>query len=197
MNVFILEYAGFASSIEAMRLPHKSKGDSFFDPENDNAFVIGKKDLELATKLCNAGDEHAKFLRGITAWLDIKAPRYWWQEMDTYRIGTESLSSESTMHTITKDDLSSTDFAGEPSTLILDVIDQIKQIRTLDISDGEKLVAIKQILPESFLQRRIRSFSYQTLRRIYKQRKSHRLVEWRLFCTAIESLPYAEDFIIS
>jgi hypothetical protein len=39
--------------------------------------------------------------------------------------------------------------------------------------------------------------NYRCLRNIYKQRKDHRLPEWREFCKWIESLPYAEEFLIN
>jgi hypothetical protein len=59
---------------------------------------IDPKDLHLMSTLIKRGDEHAKVVRGIMVYAEINAPRYWWQEMDTYRIGTDRLSSESTMH---------------------------------------------------------------------------------------------------
>ena len=38
--------------------------------------------------------------------------------------------------------------------------------------------------------------NYRCLRNIYKQRKDHRLPEWRAFCKWIETLPYAKEFLI-
>ena len=34
--------------------------------------------------------------------------------------------------------------------------------------------------------------NYRQLKTIYKQRKTHRLPEWRVFCKWVETLPYAE-----
>jgi hypothetical protein len=96
---------------------------------------------------------------------EIEAPRYWWQEADTYRIGSERLSSASTMHI------------------------QGKGLST------EELVAMKDALPEGTMQKRVQMFSYQTLRRIYFQRRDHRLPHWHSFCRWIESLPYANLLI--
>jgi hypothetical protein len=39
--------------------------------------------------------------------------------------------------------------------------------------------------------------NYRCLRNIYKQRKNHRLPEWREFCKWMETLPYAKEFIIN
>jgi hypothetical protein len=35
---------------------------------------------------------HNKFLESMQIWLDVNAPRYWWSEADTYRIGSTKQS---------------------------------------------------------------------------------------------------------
>lgn len=54
-----------------------------------------------------------------------------------------------------------------------------KAVRIRD--PNERLIRIKQLLPESFLQRRMWCMSYKTLRNISVQRQSHRLIHWRSF----------------
>jgi hypothetical protein len=39
--------------------------------------------------------------------------------------------------------------------------------------------------------------NYRCLRNIYKQRKNHRLPEWREFCAWIETLPMAKELLIN
>jgi hypothetical protein len=85
--------------------------------------------------------------------------------MDTYRIGTDRLSSESTMH-----------IQGKGMT-------------------EEELVAMKEALTEGTMQKRVQVFSYQALRRIYFQRRNHKLPHWRDFCKWIETLPFAAELI--
>jgi len=176
MKIEILELFGFVSAVRALRLPFrgKAKSDSIFGETycyvdefiTSHASVkIGEKDFKLFQSLVKNGDEHAKVVRGIIISCSITAPRYWWQEMDTYRVGTERLSSESTMH-----------------------------IEAKGLS-GEELQKMKSELKEGHEQERIQEFSYQTLRRIYFQRKSHRLPEWHQFCEWIESLPLAKELI--
>jgi len=63
----------------------------------------------VAQKLAFRGDGHNKFLESIVLWLDITAPRYWWQQFDTYRAGV-SKQSASTMHTMTRRALTQEDF---------------------------------------------------------------------------------------
>ena len=79
-----------------------------------------------------------------------------------------------------------------------DTIQQINDLSALyrETGDFDYVLRIKEILPTSFMQKRVQVFSYQTLRRIYLQRRKHRLPHWRKFCEWIESLPYAEELIL-
>lgn len=74
--------------------------------------TLGNADLELAKRLSKAGNDHAKFLRMINVTCDITAPRFWWTEFDTYRVGVEK-NSCSTMHTIHKKPFEREDFSVE------------------------------------------------------------------------------------
>ena len=49
-----------------------------------------------------------------------------------------------------------------------------------------------QLLPSSYNQTRNVMLNYEVLANIYRQRKGHKLDEWREFCKWIESLPYSE-----
>jgi hypothetical protein len=131
----------------------------------------------VAERLAPKDGGHNKFLEFIEVWIDVTAPRYWWQQADTYRVGV-SKQSESTMYTITRRPLTQDDFEGEivPSTLFW--------LNTL-IADGDWR-QVKRELPESFLQRRIIKTNYKTLKRIRGQRKAHRLPEWHTFIDALD-----------
>lgn len=154
IEIKLLDTAGWYAAMLALHLP-------FGKPPKSVDGGINMEDEKLLNALVKAGDDHAKVTRGIVAYLEINAPRYWWVEMDTYRIGRETLASESTMH-----------------------------IQGHGLSEDE-LVAMKSSLTEGTMQRRILMLSYQTLRRIYHQRKHHRLPEWRRFCNWLVSLPYS------
>ena len=152
IEVKLIDTAGWYAAMLALHLP-------FGKPPKSVDGNISMADEKLLNALVKAGDDHAKVTRGIVAYLEINAPRYWWVEMDTYRIGRETLASESTMH-----------------------------IQGHGLSEDE-LVAMKSSLTEGTMQRRIVMLSYQTLRRIYHQRKHHRLPEWREMCRWLETLP--------
>jgi len=138
---------------------------------------------EIAEKLAHKQGGHNKFLESMMVWLDVRAPRYWWQQADTYRIATKQ--SESTMHTITKRLLTHEDFAAPLPNWLLDHLNKFIAAKDLD--------GLKILLPEGFMQRRIWVVSYKTLQNIVSQRSAHKLQEWREFAKIIsESLEHSE-----
>lgn len=214
---------GFEGSLRGCRMPYESfdKSDSGYGCIDENTkcdnckglyakeycgaygFYIAPNDMALCKKLIKAGSEHRKFLRMIHVQAEIRAPRYVLTELDTYKVGTVRNSS-STMHLITKRELSINDFSreGGASTGALEsIIDTLNMlIRCYNLSSDAGLkqqwfMTIKQLLPESFMQRIIWDANYEVLMSIYHQRKNHRLTEWREFCDWVESLPYMEDFL--
>lgn len=75
-------------------------------------YYVGPNDLNLMTRLRNAGTDHRKFMRMITVYVDITAPLYWWKEFDTYKVGTVA-NSCSTMHKIADREFTLEDFSYE------------------------------------------------------------------------------------
>lgn len=184
MEIKTIEIAGLASALEAMRLPFGKDTRSeirlrygiLADKEGNEVkdsfgaecqIVINPKDLTLLSTLIKRGDEHAKVVRGIVAYAKITAPIYFYRELETYRYGRERLACESTMHIDCKG------------------------------LSGEELQKAKAEIPMGKEQRTVDMFSYQTLRRIYIQRKGHRLPEWKVFLDWIEGLPFAKDLILA
>lgn len=194
---------GFEGAIRGMRNPYMSheKSDTYL------YFEIGKKDMELAKKLIKAGSEHRKFLRMIHVQADIRAPRYWWAEMDTYKHVT--MNSSSTMHLIAKRMLNIWDFSiehlnEEDLEIFKGIIDDINaMINDYKFGEASKdqplmnyyLRTIKKLLPESYNQLRTIDTNYECLLNIYHQRKNHRLTEWLDFCQWVIELPYMGEFL--
>ncbi len=208
----IKEVAGIASAIEGMRLPTKSKGDSvYYETKHFGAnrnlvlkfiheFVLGKKDAKLAKTLLRKGNVHGKFQRSIIAWLDLNMPRYMWSELDTYQAGVAPTSSESTMYTLVKECRDITGFMFSESTPKLALWTFKFNLWLLSCKyKGRKNIpieVIKSILPEGWMQRRIKAFSYQALKGMYYSRRNHKLPEWQTICRAIEELPFFEELLI-
>ena len=112
MEFNTLDVQGFDSALRGMRNPLKSydKADSEWALDySGEHFIIGPNDYKLAKSLWKGGTEHRKWMRQVIVWVEITAPRYWWSEFDTYKIGT-STNSESTMHTILKEDFNVSEF---------------------------------------------------------------------------------------
>ena len=177
-------------------------------PRKDDDFAadqicFGTADLSLMERLTAAGSEHAKYRRMLPVWVTITAPRYWWTEYDTYKVGTVA-NSCSTMHKIAAKEFTLDDFSHE--RLWSTALEQLKRtIETLNafrnaynhsVAEGgykeELWWQMIQLLPQSYNQRRTLMLNYEVLATIYRQRKDHKLDEWHTFCEWIETLPYAE-----
>ena len=190
----------FEGALRGMRNPKDSwdRSDSYYD-KNHN-YIIGENDLKLAQVLIKAGKEHRKFLRQIMVCVDITAPRYWWSEFDTYKIGTTA-NSCSTMHKLNAYPITIDMFAIDEIfdfDSIYDTIIVLEILRKLynDTKDIKYLRAMKQRLPESFLQKRTVTMNYENIYEIVRQRGNHRLNEWYGDTMEwINALPYKNEFI--
>jgi hypothetical protein len=176
MFVRILKVAGLEEVARWQRLP---------TGKLDRADNLGPKDVALMRKLVLAGDEHAKIMRMVVVWLLVKAPRYWWQQFDTYRVGVEKLSG-STMQTL-MDGVTPLSFAPETQWNSVALIHKL--IKAGDFESA------KASLPEGFLQERLVMASYQALRRMWLQRCGHKLKEWHAFLDALRALPLADELV--
>ena len=184
--------------------------DSFFRKDEK----LGENDHSLMQRLSNAGTEHRKYMRMMPVYVRITAPLYWWKEFDTYKVGTVA-NSCSTMHKIAEKEFTLEDFScehlisGSIETLN-DTIDILNEFREWYLKydhmneDCKKLFnkeitckkdlwwQLIQLLPSSYNQTRNVMMNYEVLANIYRQRKGHKLDEWREVCKWIESLPYSE-----
>ena len=206
---------GFEAAIRGMRSPMNSwkKSDSYSvsDYTGDSTYDIGENDLNLMKKLVSAGSDHSKFMRMITVTCDITAPRYWWTEFDTYKVGTVR-NSCSTMHTIHQKEFTLDDFSCEhlmsrktltenernveltyvhALQVTLSFLNAARE-KYLETKDKKYWWQMIQLLPSSYNQRSTVQLNYAVLRNIYHSRKAHKLDEWRDFCKWVEELPYSE-----
>lgn len=157
--------------------------------------------LERVSQRCaKKGNGEEKFLRMIQIWADITAPRFWWAEFDTYKVGTVALS-ESTMHTLGKRPLTPEDFEPpmnqRPEGLINNplaaaILASMSQSRLEGLnrtmtSPFTPIEVKKAALPEGFLQRRIVNLNYAVLANMIRQRRKHKLPQWRQFLTEMRA----------
>lgn len=199
-----LKVEGFEPALYGMRLPLKShiRADSYYEKGN---FIIGPNDYDLAKRLWLAGTEHRKFIRQIQVWVSISAPRFFFQEWDTYRVGT-SANSESTMHkllseTFSEDSFDLPKFEEDEEYYEQEFQHYLSVLKKYKDSVNSKTGAakelghqnLKKMLPESFIQTRCVNLNYEVLATMYRQRKNHRLPLWKEdFVSWIHTLPYPE-----
>lgn len=198
-----VEVFGWEAAIRGMRNSFNSwdKSDSRCNADSGK-YEVGPADIELMDRLSRSGPSHAKFLRYINVTLDITAPRYWWAEMDTYKVGTVR-NSCSTMHKVQAKEFERADFScehlDEESLAALDtLISVMNRARDRFNNCGKNKDdwwQMIQLLPASLNQKATVQLNYQVLQNIYFTRKDHRLDEWHTFCRWIEELPYSQLII--
>jgi hypothetical protein len=163
---------------------------------------IGPEDLALARKLIEAGGDHRKFLRFITVTCDFVLPRYVWQEVDTYKVGTVR-NSCSTMNTLGKRRLEHRDFQnGLPDFFLAELNRAVDEFQESGKGTSKRAarVILKDLLPEGFLQRATFLMNYEVGFRMFFSRRKHRLPMWRegcdgSICEWIKSWPYMTSFL--
>lgn len=177
--------------------------DSFFRKDEK----LGSNDHSLMQRLSNADTEHRKYMRMMPVYVRITAPLYWWEEFDTYKVGTVA-NSCSTMHKIAEKEFTLEDFSTEhlisdesiptriysAKDMIETTIKNLNMFRELYLKTRDKTYwwQMIQLLPSNYNQTRNVMLNYEVLANIYRQRKNHKLDEWREVCKWIESLPYNE-----
>lgn len=161
---------------------------------------------------CEKGTGHDNWLNGIVVQFDLTFTVKAWTEAERYHF-LDFVSSQSTMHMITKFDLDTAyikyvdsrciDIMKEKVARYNRLIELIKDKNTTetmkDLFKKELCELYLQILytnPCGMKLTARMTTNYRQLKTIYSQRKAHRLPEWREFCSWIETLPYAKELII-
>ena len=163
-----------------------ARGDSHINEQGE--FVFGENDLQLAKRLCQAGNDHRKFIRQIFITVDITAPIYWWKEYDTYKVGTVAKPFE-------REDFSMDHLVPEAEAQMDQMIECLEQIRQkyMETKDKALWYSMIQLLPESYHQMRTCTMSYENAIAMYRARRGHKLQEWHTFCNWICDLPYFQE----
>lgn len=184
---------------------------------------ITEKDLARCKNLVNAtktgNGAHAQFMTGIRVNFDLTFSNKAWVEAERYRF-LEFVSSQSTMHRITKFDLDN-QYNKYVDPRIIEIMkskvqeyNKVMELRDSYDKDDQHNIspqlredltewlknAYLEILysnPAGFMLTARMTTNYRCLRNIYMQRKDHRLPEWRAFCKWIETLPYAQELLIN
>lgn len=152
-------------------------------------------DVSRAKKLgtTNLGEGHDNFLNGIIAQFDLTFSNKVWVECERYHF-IDFISSQSTMHRIAKFDLNS-QYNQYVDTRMIDIMNELKD-KYNDSQDKEDYLKLLYSNPAGFMLRAGMTTNYRQLKTIYRQRKNHRLPEWREFCEWIETLPMFKEICL-
>ena len=174
----------------------------------EESIKASKYPMAIATELCNSdvthtvqslahspkGEGHDQFLTGIRVSFDLTFTNKAWVEAERYRF-LEFVSSQSTMHRISKFNLSK-QYNEYVDTRIIGIMEELKEEYN-ETQDKEDYLRLLYSNPCGFELTARLTTNYRCLKGIYSQRVSHTLPEWRDFCKWIETLPNAKELIIS
>ena len=157
------------------------------------------------------GTGHDNFLKGIVVQFDWKFTPKLSVEVERYHF-IDFVSSQSTMHKITKFDLDKA-YIKYVDQRCIDVIkEKVEDYNALQekikvATDGDKF-ALQEIAKVKYLEilysnpcgmylTARMTTNYQQLKTIYQQRRFHRLPEWQDFCDWIETLPHFKELCLT
>ena len=159
------------------------------------------------------GEGHDNFLSGIVVNFDLTITNKMWVEAERYHF-FQIVSSQSTMHRISKIGENRDNFDSHVDTRTLSILNEkiAEYNRLSSLATPDDLTVTQkrdELLKEAYLDilmnvpaglkltARI-STNYRQLKTIYYQRKNHRLPEWRKFCNWMETeLPHFKELCLN
>lgn len=171
-------------SVKASKYPMSTNNDSL-----NSEITNTVKKLASSSK----GEGHDQFLTGIRVAFDLTCSNKMWVEAERYRF-LEFVSSQSTMHRISKFDIKNqcNEYVDDR---IINIVNELKEDYLKNKSENDFLKLIYNI-PSGFELTARLTTNYRCLKTIYSQRKNHRLPEWREFCIWCESLPCFKELVL-
>jgi hypothetical protein len=150
------------------------------------------------------GTGHDTFMTGIIVQFDLTFSVKAWTEAQRYHF-LDFVSSQSTMHRITKFDLDNSYMEYVDKRIVEIMKEKVKEYNELESKEDktqeendklkEMYLKILYSNPCGFRLTARMTTNYRQLKTIYSQRKYHRLPEWREFCKWVETLPHSELII--
>lgn len=177
---------GLEESIRASKFPMAVDTDKCTSEITERTISLGS----VAT-----GTGHDNFLKGIIVQFDWTFTPKCSVEVERYHF-IDFVSSQSTMHRITKFDLDKAYIKYVDKVMINRMKGLVERYNAMtkeqQNSDEGKELYLKILYSNPcgmFLTARMTT-NYQQLKTIYQQRRYHRLPEWQWFCDWCETLPY-------
>lgn len=164
----------------------------------------------LALSNCEKGTGHDQWLTGVIVQFDLTYTVKAWTEAERYH-WLDFISSQSTMHRIAKFDLNSAYNEHVDPRIIEIMKEKVEEYNNFEFVDEwpedtskhniedlkkNKYLGILYSNPCGFKLTAGMTTNYRQLKTIYAQRKTHRLPEWREFCSWIETLPMFKELCL-
>ena len=172
----------------------------------------GDKDLKRClnlTKASNGNGAHGQWMTGVRVAFDLTCTNKMWVEAERYRF-LEFVSSQSTMHRITKFNLDG-QYCEYVDPRVIEIMkDKIvaynahvaaiipQDCESVERHEEERKRKYLEILytnPAGFELTARLTTNYRCLLNIYVQRHNHRLPEWREFCKELLKLPFFQELV--
>lgn len=157
---------------------------------------------------CDTGEGHDNFLKGIVVQFDLTFSNKAWVEAERYHF-LDFISSQSTMHMITKFDVKSQcNRYVDPRIIdiVQEKINEYNRLSALNLKSeaskerreilNELYLEILYNVPSGFELTAGMTTNYQQLKTIYQQRRHHRLPDWQMFCDWCLTLPLFKELCV-
>lgn len=197
-----MEVADIVNNVNVYGLEESIRGAKF-----PMATDVNKLNSELTKgiknlALSNPGEGHDQWLTGVIVQFDLTFTVKAWTEAERYH-WIDFISSQSTMHRITRFDLDKTYIEYVDPRMVEIMKEKVAEYNALLARANEGDDSAKDEMAQKYLEilysnpcgckltARI-STNFRQLKTIYKQRKNHRLPEWRTFCRWLETLPHSD-----
>ena len=181
------------SNVNVYGIENAVRGSKF--PMSTDIDLLNSDIVERTKKLGQSpvGAAHDQFLTGCLVQFDLTFTVKAWVEAERYHF-FDFISSQSTMHRISKFDLDS-QYIEYVDPRIIEVMNELKD-RYNETKDKEDYLKLLYSNPCGFKLTAAMTTNYRQLKTMYYQRKNHRLPEWREFCEQIEQLPYFKELVL-
>lgn len=194
-----VEVYGLERSIKTAKYPKSVNIDTL-----DSTLTKGIKSCAN----CDTGEGHDNFLKGIVVQFDLTFSNKAWVEAERYHF-LDFVSSQSTMHMITKFDVKSQcNRYVDPRIIdiVQEKINEYNRLSALNLKSeaskerreilNELYLEILYNVPSGFELTAGMTTNYQQLKTIYQQRRHHRLKDWEVFCDWCLTLPLFKELCI-
>lgn len=148
--------------------------------------MIEQRQISLAQ--CEGGTGHDNYLQGILVAFNMDITVKALIEAERYHF-LDIVSSNSTMHRIVKFDMNDCYNPYVDQVMIGRMVELIEEYNANPTEENYLRVLYSN--PCGFTYTIRFTTNYRQLKTIYKQRKNHKLPEWKWFCQWIEDLPHS------